>query len=34
MRKGQSPYIPQVAADSTTPPAAPTFEEGKEIEIA
>ncbi len=32
--KGQSPATPQVAAHSTTPPAAPTFEEGEEILIA
>ncbi len=33
-RKGQSPATPKVAAGSITPPAAPTFEEGEEIEIA
>ncbi len=33
-RKGKSPATPKVAAGSTTPPTAPTFEEGEEIEIA
>ncbi len=33
LRKGQSPATPKVAAGSTTPPAAPTFEKGEEIEI-
>ncbi len=33
-QKGQSLATPQVAAGSISPPAAPTFEEGEEIEIA
>ncbi len=32
--KGKSPATPQVAASSTTPPAAPTFTEDEEIELA
>ncbi len=31
--KGQSPATPKVAAGSTLPQAAPTFEEGEEIKI-